>query len=408
MSVVHVNRIEEDMVLSKEVKDIKGRLLLKEGQKIQSNHIKVLKTWGITEVDIVGDACGEEGPSSHLDAESVEKAREDTTLLFRNVDLGHPAIHELFQLAVEHRIQDPDSEAKGKITHDNCDDTETHLSPDVLKKIMQSEVKLPEIPSIVFELNDILSDPLASVDSIGQIVSKSPSLTAVLLKIVNSSSYGLVSRIDSIPRAVTVIGTQEIGNLALGISVITVFEGIPGDILDMSSFLRHGFACGIMSRIFAAQKDMQKTEQLFVSGLLHDIGRLVVYKYFQEHTKTLFARAGGSGKPLYEEEISCLGCSHAEIGRYLLKEWKLPSTLVDNVLCHHDPSSAQDPQQATIVHLADIIANGLGLGSSGESLVPEFDYEAWENLDLSPSCFSVVISQAIDQLSAFEMAFQNQ
>jgi len=176
--------------------------------------------------------------------------------------------------------------------------------------------------------------------------------------------------------------------------------------MDMHGFLRHDFACGILSRILAAQKDLPQTEQLFVSGLLHDIGRAVVYRYFPGHASLLLNRAGESGRLLYQEEKDCLGCRHTDIARYLLKKWKLPFSLENNISCHHKPSIANDPAQAAIVHMADIIANALGLGSSGERFVPPLDHKAWDSLGLAPSCFDVVIRQAVNQLSAFENFLQ--
>jgi len=404
MAIVHTDDVNEGMVLSEAVQDIKGRLLLKEGQEIESSHIRILKMWGITEITIVGDADSE--TESDVDPDLLEKIQEDTKQFFIHTDLKHPAMSEIFRLSVLFRNQNDIQPKKVREVHSPADTSTDNIKPNVRKKIMQQDVKLPEIPSIVFELNDILADPLSSADDIAKIVTKSPSLATILLKIVNSSFYGFPSKIDSISRAVTIIGTREIGSLALGISVITMFEGIPEDIIDMSSFLRHGFACGIISRILAAQKDITQTEQLFVSGLLHDIGRAIIYKYFPAHASALVNQTLISRNLIVQEERECLGCRHTDIGKYLLKKWKLPFSLENNISCHHNPMTANDPVQASIVHLADIIANALELGSSGEKLVPPLNPKAWDILGLAPSCFDVVIKQAINQLSAFDNFLQ--
>ena len=124
---------------------------------------------------------------------------------------------------------------------------------------------------------------------------------------------------------------------------------------------------------------------MFVSGLLHDLGRLILYVYFPEESHNLLSRSRSRLTLLYEEENDYLGCDHAQVGKQLLKQWKLPLILENNVSYHHGPSKAQQPIPATIVHLADIIVNSLGIGSSGEKFVPPLDYNAWENLELSPS-----------------------
>ncbi|SPD75999.1 putative signal transduction protein [uncultured Desulfobacterium sp.] len=402
MPIIHTDKIKDNMILSEDVKDINGRILLKKSLQMNSSHIRILKMWGITEVSIAEEEGIKENTESAADQEHLEKIREEVKQDFRHVDLDHPAARELFRLAVQFRCE-KGSPHKNNIPQGiELNGSPGLIKPDIQKKIMLQDVKLPEIPSIIFELNDIMADPMASADDIARIVSKSPSLATVLLKIVNSAFYGFPSKIDNITRAVTIIGTREIGSLALGISVITIFEGIPETLMNMFAFMRHGFACGIISRILTAQKNMPQTEQLFVSGLLHDIGRAIIYKYFPDHAGLLLNRSFKSGKLLYQEEGDCLGCSHTDIGMMLLKKWKLPFNLESNISFHHNPSSAPSPTHAGIVHLADIITNALGLGSSGERLVPPLDSIAWNNLGISTSCFDVVIRQAVNQLSAFD------
>jgi HD-like signal output (HDOD) protein len=408
MSIVSTDNIQEDMVLSDDIRDLRGRLLLKKGQTIKGDHVRVFKMWGVTEVNIHGDTDIQERTESSIAPEALRTTEKTLRHIFRHVDLSHPAIGELFRLSVLFRSQENPFKAEDNVAHADIGDSEDHIKPNVRKIIMEKEVKLPEIPSIVFELNEIMADPMASSHDIAQVVTKSPSLAAVLLRIVNSSFYGFPSEIDSITRAVTIIGTREIGSLALGISIITMFEGIPKDLIEMFSFLRHSFACGIISRILAAQKMLPQTEQLFVSGLLHDIGRLIIYKYFPDHAKALLRRSLMSGRLLYQEEENYLGCRHTEVARYLIKKWKLPFVLENNIFYHHNPSAAHDPERAAIVHVADLVANALGLGSSGERCVPPLDLKAWDILELSPSCFEVVTRQAINQLSAFETFFRRQ
>jgi len=262
------------------------------------------------------------------------------------------------------------------------------------------------MPSTAFELNEIVEDPTASVHSIAEVVNRSPSLATLLLRIVNSSFYGFPSKINDISRAVTIIGTREITGLALGLSIVKAFKDIPEEILDMSSFLRHSIACGIISRILAANKNIPQTEQMFVSGLLHDIGRLIIYQYFPDQAKTLLSLSATSDKLLYHQENSILGGNHTLIGKYLLKTWKLPLELENNIFFHHNPSAAHDPIQAAIVHLADIMVNALWMGSSGERFVPNFDDKAWDSLDISPSIFETIIQHAVHQLVPLESFFQ--
>ncbi|NIV98483.1 HDOD domain-containing protein, partial [Candidatus Saccharibacteria bacterium] len=169
------------------------------------------------------------------------------------------------------------SENEKNISLPDPDNGQKTVENDFLQRLTKEKITLPEIPSIVFELNEVIANPLSSAEDIAQVVNRSPSLTALLLKIVNSPFYGFPSKIDKISLAVTLIGTREISGLALGISLVSLFNNIPKELLSMYSFLRHSLACGIFSRILAAHKSLPQTEQLFVSGLLHDLGRLILY-----------------------------------------------------------------------------------------------------------------------------------
>ncbi len=407
MSIVHVENLKENMILADDVRDLNERLLLAKDLKIQPKHIRILKMWGITEVNVTIDEPDyEEIAIKRIDPESLERIEESTKYLFRHVDLEHPAMKELFRLSVLLKSQSDIQKTDNKNLVANAEDSKEKLIADLRNNIAYQEIKLPEIPSTVFELNEVIANPLASADDIAQVVNKSPSLAAILLKIVNSSVYAFPTKIDTIPRAVTIIGTQEISGLALGISAISIFKDIPKDMIDMNLFLKHSLACGIISRVLCAYKNITQTELLFVSGLLHDIGRLILYKYYPEQAKEILRRSASSKELLHQEEKIGLGCKHTDIGRDLLKKWKIPFSIENNVFYHHNPSDADNRTHATIVHLADIIVHSLEIGTSGERFVPNFDHKAFDSLGLSPSCFDSVIRLAMHQFDAIESFFK--
>jgi HD-like signal output (HDOD) protein len=402
MGIIHINNLKAGMVLDEEVRDINGRLLLQRNRQIQAAHIRIFKIWGITEVNIRGNNGSKDVSAGSVDPQQIEKIKESTLELFRHVDLDHPAIKEIFRISILFRSQYDLSKPESNIGLAAIDPQQTKIDNDLLQKLTRENITLPEIPSIVFELNEVIANPLSSAEDIAQVVHRSPSLTALLLKIVNSPFYGFPSKIDKISLAVTLIGTREISGLALGISIISLFNNIPKEILSMYSFLRHSLACGIISRILAAHKSIPQTEQMFVSGLLHDLGRLILYSYFPAESRSILSRARSSDRLLYQQENDYLGCNHTHLVKQLLQQWKLPMVLENNVFYHHSPSEAQQTIPATLIHLADIITNSLGIGTSGERYVPSLDNTAWESLGLSPSCFDVVVKQATHQFFALE------
>jgi HD-like signal output (HDOD) protein len=358
--------------------------------------------WGVTEIPVIGSAGKKAHPRQKAEPEIEDKLAAQIRPLFRYNVLEHPAVREMFRLAVNSRIERGLTDTATPET-EGLQAVDSAQSPEALKHIMTMEdLKLPEMPSIVFKLNEEINNPLASAENIARVVNKSPGLTALLLKIVNSPFYGFPSRIDKVSRAVTLIGTREISNLALGISVIALFTNIPRQLVSMHSFLRHSLSCGIMARIIAAHKKLPQTEQMFVAGLLHDIGRLILYRYLPHESRAILAKARNEKQILYQVEARELEWDHTDIGSCLLKQWKLPFILENNVSCHHEPLKAQNCTQATILHLADCMSNALGLGTSGECLVPQLDTTAWDYLGLPATLLGVVARQTLHQLNFLE------
>lgn len=407
MGIIHINKIEPGMVVADEVRDIHGRLLLGKGKTIQPDHFRVFKIWGITEIKVRTNSDDKEEAKLDFDPEQYEKIRESTQQVFRYNDLEHPAIQEIFRLSIWFRNKYRFFNKYFKVKQTEDDSTENINKINCVQKLDVTKLKLPEVPAIVSEFNAVVSDPLASSVDIAQVVQKSPSMTAILLKIVNSPFYGLPSKIDKISLAITLIGRREISALALGLSVFSAFDKIPPKLLDMYAFLKHSVACGIISRMLASHKGVSQTEQFFVSGLLHDIGRLIVFCNFPDDGRQILHISQTTNKHLYEIERNYFGFDHSFIARQLIQQWKLPLSLENNIFYHHNPSEALRPVPATLVHLADIITNGLGVGTSGERFVPPLDTEAWDSLNLSPSCFDIVVKQAIHQFFALESTLEN-
>jgi putative nucleotidyltransferase with HDIG domain len=406
MGSVRINELKTGMVLADDVADVKGRLLLPKGKPIGPEHIRIFKIWGISRVHVIG-APGEcETPAPAIDPARLESVRRELEDRFRLADRTHPAVREIFTQALQ-------AKAAGLLPADDAprlpEPEATGSEPpreDFLQKFIEQEIFLPEVPSIVLEMNEVISNPLSTADQMAQVINKSPSLTAQLLRIVNSSFYGLPSPVDRVSLAVTLIGTRELSALALGISIMSLFKKIPGRLLNMQLFLQHSLACGIVSRLLAAHKAMRQTEQMFTSGLLHDIGRLVTFIHFPEDILSCMGHAARTGVSLVAAEKDQFGCHHGHIGKYMLHQWRLPLSFENNVCFHHEPADAPDPAAAALIHVADLLVNALGIGSSGERCVPPLDPHAWEAAGLSPDGFETVVQQAVHQFNTLDFLLQ--
>jgi HD-like signal output (HDOD) protein len=409
MGTVRIKMLKPGMVLADDVRDIRGRLLLTRGRPVGPEHIRIFKMWGIPQVEIMGlGGDAEPAPAPPPDPAWLAAVRRETERLFRHTQQEHPAVIEMFNQAVLHRAARHCLPEPVNLPADKPAADKKEADRDFLEKFMEKDIALPEIPSIVLELNEVIANPLSTADQMAQVINKSPSLTSLLLKIVNSSFYGLPAKVDRVSLAVTLIGTRELSALALGINIMSMFKSIPSNLITMRSFLQHSLGCGIVSRLLAAQKSMRQTEQMFTSGLLHDLGRLILLIYFPQEILGALSYAQEHSDCLYRVEKKRLGCQHAHIGKYLLNRWRLPLIIENTVCFHHDPEDAPDPVPAAIVHVADILVNALGIGTSGERLVPPLNARAWEVLELSPSCLEVVTHQAVNQLNTLEFLLPDQ
>ncbi len=264
-----------------------------------------------------------------------------------------------------------------------------------VQELVQGTLQLASLPEVVMRTIDLINDPETSAAAIGQVLAEDPALTARLLKIVNSPFYGFPSRIDTVSRAITVIGTLELLDLILATSVIKAFRGIPTDLVDMDSFWEHSLYTGVVARILAGRMRAPNTERYFIAGLLHDIGALALYKQAPDIAATALRRARTEITPLHEIERELLGFDHGEVGGELMLSWHLPETLVEAIRFHHTPQLAQEHRLETaLIHLADVIACAAHDPATEHGRVPPMDASAWDLTGLQVQVMEGVITEA--------------
>lgn len=243
--------------------------------------------------------------------------------------------------------------------------------------------KLPSLPSLYHELNTAVEDAGTALATIGDIVRKDQSLASRLLRIANSALYNFPSPVETIEEAVQLLGLRELRDLALATSVIGAFPRLPPGLVSVPEFWKHSLACAVAGGLLAERREDPTPERYFVGGLLHDIGRLVLYLKAPEQSAELLRQYAESDVPPCVLETRMLGFDHAELGAELLAIWKIPPVVAGMVRRHHDPSrgSGGIGDDAT-VHCADFLVTALGLGHSGEAVVSPVAEEAWKRCGL--------------------------
>jgi putative nucleotidyltransferase with HDIG domain len=272
------------------------------------------------------------------------------------------------------------------------------LNPHDIVKGVSTLVSLPEI---CVRVNEMAENPRYSAMDIGKVISHDAGLAARLLKIVNSAFYNKASRIDTISRAITVIGARDLRDLVLATSAIRTFTNVPSTLMDMDSFWRHSIATAAVAKILASHCRILHAERLFVAGLLHDVGQLVLCIKIPELMRVVLFRARDASLPPYRAEHEVFGFDHSKIGCELMRLWRLPDSMQEIAEFHHAPGGAQNfSLETAIVHLAGIIANQVEPDGSRKKSFESIDPVAWEitglNEDIIPGILPEARSRFVD------------
>lgn len=264
-----------------------------------------------------------------------------------------------------------------------------------IRVVVQKIPKLPTLPSVAERILGMVDDDCSSVDSIVHTVEQDPAIVAKVLSFANAAFYGGGNPVLSVGDAVMKIGFKNIRSIALGISLMTIFADNKGRYA--SAYRRvfcHSFAVGAIANRIAERAGNGILQEAFIAGLLHDIGQLVINKYFNDDYVRIMDEFQ-KGSFLIDAERHVLGITHADIGLWLADKWNLPLVIQDAIYYHHCPGEAPRNQKAVaVVHLANVVAERRSLGPiESTSPVNPLDYSALELLGLTERDLEVIESE---------------
>lgn len=328
------------------------------------------------------------------DYEELAKATLDAR--FSYCGLEHPLLSLLYEKALENMLASKTG-AAAPAASSSClciDDPALPKLPDEseLKEISQfdpmelikQDGQLPPLPAVLYELQRVVQDELSDAETVAKVVRSDAGLSTFLLRLVNSAFYSFPARIDTITRAVAMVGTRPLYLLSVGMLFQDLINAVPKSSLDIARFWRHSIAVGLAAQEIWREMGHKEDERLFTAGLLHDIGKLALACLlpkaadFAKHIALKSRKA-----PTFEVERELLGFDHSRFGGMLLRKWNMPASLAMPVLWHHHPQSAAHYKEPVVVHLADVIANSMGITVVPGSVVSKLDAGAWEMTGLS-------------------------
>lgn len=252
------------------------------------------------------------------------------------------------------------------------------------RELVAGLINLISLPEVCILVNSTIDDPNHTHKQLGDIISHDPSLTARILRIVNSAYYNFPNKIELVSRAISIIGEDDLRSLVLATSALELFDRIPNQLVNMELFWQHSVFTGIVARLLSKQCNILHGERLFIAGLLHDIGKLILYYKEPEISQNVLIQAAQTSGQIDDAEQALLGFTHADVGAALIEAWQLPDSLYHIILNHHQPLQAEDFQTETsIVHIANAIVNALSPDT------PVDENMLAESMDFDPESLTV-------------------
>lgn len=267
---------------------------------------------------------------------------------------------------------------------------------------------LVSLPHVYVRIGKLVDDPASSLSDIARAASQDPSFTLRLLAVANSVLYRFPSSVDTVMKAVTIIGTSQIRNLALSMSVASSFEGLPNELVTMENFWRHSLYCALAARALAKQAGRCDPDALFTAGLLHDIGELIIFNRLPDKARDALLRVLESGEELavQQAERQVMGFDHGQVGGELAREWRLPPLLEECIANHHDiTASVRHRRETALVHLANSIALMAELDTLDPLDAPPIDPYAWELTGFAEDCIEPCVRGIQSEIVDVERLF---
>lgn len=250
-----------------------------------------------------------------------------------------------------------------------------------LKQVVAKVQQLPTLPQMFETLSGMLSNPRTSAKDVAEVIESDPSITAKILKVVNSPFYGVASRVSTVTHAIVILGFNTVKSIVLSSSIFDLFKADGKSAFNAVDFWKHSICVGACARAIGKMLGMKQHEELFVAGLLHDMGKVVIVQHLKDEASKINVQVSTGNCLMMKAEENVMGVNHADIGAWLFEKWALPKGMIETTKFHHNPSMAQvNPDATCIIHLADIVARAMGVGSGGDPLIPEISEYAWKKL----------------------------
>ncbi len=230
----------------------------------------------------------------------------------------------------------------------------------VLSKLKNVK-ELPSFPAVAQNIMRMVESDDFSMRDLKAEIEKDPGLAAKILKAANSFAFNPYGKeITSIDRAIMQLGVKNLVPIVIGLSIVKLSDGLPGR-FNADLFWKHSYTCAHVAKRLAKRFNLSDADA-FTAGLLHDVGKLVLYMFFPEEYEEALKVAEEEGLLSTEAERRIFGIDHTEVGEHIVKYWQLPSLIAETTRYHHNPEEAkQYPKMVALIRISDLFSRAAGV-----------------------------------------------
>ncbi len=270
--------------------------------------------------------------------------------------------------------------------------TALRIPPEALQRCLGN---LAPLPQATLDALQALRDESQGSEACAEMLGHDPALAARALRLANSAFYGVPGRVTHLRDAVHLLGRRTLSSLLTVALLASQVEARAGAPLSTAAFWRHALGAAFAARGIAEALHLD-AELAFVTGLLHDIGRLTLVAHFPRELRAAIQLAQGTDQGITEVEEEHLGTSHVQVGAMVALHWRFPPGVAQAIALHHAPVAAAEGRASLsdVVHLADAVAHALDLNADPHERVPPLDPGAWERIALPPRVLLPVLRAA--------------
>ncbi|MBN8574868.1 MAG: HDOD domain-containing protein [Candidatus Kapabacteria bacterium] len=253
-----------------------------------------------------------------------------------------------------------------------------------LQKISKNVQEFKTLPTVYTQLMEVMANSRSSINDAAMVIASDQVAATKILKVANSPLFGLSTRVDSINKAIFLLGFNEVKNIIIATSIMDMFDMKNSNAyFNPVDFWKYSIGVGITSRHLAKETGITNVDSFFLSGIVHAIGKLFLYQSFPQEFLLALEIAHDNRLNLRDAEREIFGTTHTVVGELLAERWKLPNTISNAIRYYPTGLVNQAPDiLVSIVHLSTIVAKALNFGNSGESLIDKPSEHIWELLSL--------------------------